>query len=84
MKETPSKIITVTSSLNEISTDQLSPYFKPFKAPRNRFPAWRAGTTTIFVVPPTKLHRLAKSMPWNRFLGSLNVYKYGLWLLVRS
>ncbi len=29
---------------------------KPFKASRNRIPAWR-----------------------NRFLGSLNVYKYGLW-----
>jgi hypothetical protein len=30
----------------------------------------RAGTTT--------LHRLAESIPWNRFLGSLNVYKFGL------
>jgi hypothetical protein len=24
---------------------------KPFKEPRNRFSAWRAGTTTLFVVP---------------------------------
>ncbi len=24
---------------------------KPFKEPRNRFPAWRAGTTTLFFVP---------------------------------
>jgi len=24
---------------------------KPFKKPRNRFPAWRAGTTILFVVP---------------------------------
>jgi hypothetical protein len=24
---------------------------KPFKEPRNRFPAWRAGPTTLFVVP---------------------------------
>ncbi len=24
---------------------------KPFQEPRNRFPAWRAGTTTLFVVP---------------------------------
>ncbi len=31
---------------------------KPFKEPRNRFPAWR-----------------------NRFLGSLNVYKYGLCII---
>jgi hypothetical protein len=22
-----------------------------FKEPRNRFPAWQAGTTTLFVVP---------------------------------
>ncbi len=26
----------------------------------------------------TRLHMLAESVPWNRFLGSLNVYKYGL------
>jgi hypothetical protein len=26
-----------------------------------------------------RLHRLAESIPWNRFLGSLNVYKFGLW-----
>jgi hypothetical protein len=25
--------------------------FKPFKETRNRFPAWRAGMTTLFVVP---------------------------------
>ncbi len=24
---------------------------KPFKEPRNRFPAWRAGMTTLFVAP---------------------------------
>jgi hypothetical protein len=27
---------------------------------------------------PTRLHRLAESTPWNQFLGSSNVYKYGL------
>ncbi len=27
---------------------------------------------------PAKLHRLEKSIPWNRFLGSLNIYKYEL------
>jgi hypothetical protein len=27
---------------------------------------------------PARLHRLAESIPWNRLLGSLNVYKYGL------
>jgi hypothetical protein len=26
-----------------------------------------------------RLHRLAESIPRNRFLGSINVYKYGLW-----
>jgi hypothetical protein len=24
---------------------------KPFREPRNRYPAWRAGTTTLFDVP---------------------------------
>ncbi len=27
---------------------------------------------------PARLHRLAESIPRNRFLGSINVYKYGL------
>jgi hypothetical protein len=27
---------------------------------------------------PARLHRLAEFNPWNRFLSSLNVYKYGL------
>jgi hypothetical protein len=53
---------------------------EPFKVPWNRFPAWRTGTTTLFVVPArqTTLHRRAESIPRNRFLGSLKVYKYGL------
>ncbi len=38
---------------------------KHFKGPRNRFSAWRAGTTSR----AARLHRL----------GSINVYKYGLW-----
>jgi hypothetical protein len=24
---------------------------KPFKQPRNRFPAWRDSTTSLFIVP---------------------------------
>ncbi len=28
---------------------------------------------------PAWLQRQAESVSWNRFLGSLNVYKYGLW-----
>jgi hypothetical protein len=27
---------------------------------------------------PARLHRLAEFIPWNRFLGSINVLKYGL------
>jgi hypothetical protein len=52
---------------------------KPFKEPRNRFQDWRARTITLFVVPACQATRLAKSIPLKRFLGSLNVYKYGLW-----
>ncbi len=47
---------------------------------------WRAVKITLFLVPARQatLHRLAESIPWNRFLGidswtpSSNVYKYGL------
>ncbi len=57
---------------------------KPFKEPRNRFPAWRAGTTILFDVGyrPARLHRLAESL--NGFLGSLNVYNYGLWTILST
>jgi hypothetical protein len=27
---------------------------------------------------PARLHRIAESIPWNRFLGSINISKYGL------
>ena len=27
---------------------------------------------------PARLHRLTEFIPWNRFLGSINVLKYGL------
>jgi hypothetical protein len=37
---------------------------------------------------PARLHRLAEFIPWNRFLGSIQVLKYRLWLvnifLIRS
>ncbi len=36
-----------------------------------------------FSYRPVRLHTLTKSIPRNRFLGSINVYKYGLWT-VRS
>ncbi len=50
---------------------------KSFIEPRNLSPAWRAGTAThcICRIP-------AESIPRNRFLGSINVYKYGLWMHV--
>jgi hypothetical protein len=28
---------------------------------------------------PARLHSLAELVPWNRFLGSLKVKKFGLW-----
>ncbi len=43
-----------------------------FQEPRNRFPAWRAGMTTLFVVTGRQAtYRLDESISWNRFLGSL-------------
>ncbi len=57
---------------------------KPFKEPRNRFPAWQTGMTTLLVIPSARLHRLEASIPWNRFLGSINVYKYGLRSLLQK
>ncbi len=55
---------------------------KRFKEPRNRFHvigsaslfvAWRASMTTLFVVPQE---------PRNRFLDTINAYKFGLWVSV--
>jgi hypothetical protein len=102
--------ITVTSSLNEISRDQLvkrarifkrlwSPGIdskasippayvacraricKPFMEPRNRFPGGPVRQPYLSY-RPAMLHRLAESNPRNRFLVSLNVYKYGPWRAV--
>ncbi len=62
-----------------IFVNQSPQFVDLLRSPRNRFPAWRAGTTTLFVVPArARLHRLAESIPRKRFLGSINVYKYGL------
>jgi hypothetical protein len=52
----------------------------------------RGGGDVIPLLPPTsflsyrlaRLHRLAESIPWNRFLGSLNINKFGLRLWVRN
>jgi hypothetical protein len=51
---------------------------RSFKETRYRFSAWRAGTKPYLSYWPARQHRLAKSIPRNRFLGSINVYKYGL------
>ncbi len=51
---------------------------RSFKETRYRFSAWRAGTKPYLSYWPARLHRLAKSIPRNRCLGSINVYKYGL------
>ncbi len=51
---------------------------RSFKETRYRFSSWRAGTKSYLSYWPAKLHRLAKSIPRNRFPGSINIYKYGL------
>ncbi len=53
---------------------------RAFKETRNRFPARRAGTKPYLSYWPARLHRLAKSIPQNRFLASISIYKYGLCL----
>ncbi len=51
---------------------------KPFKEPRSRYPASGSVRQPYLTYRPGRLHRLAESSPWNRFLGSLNVWNYGL------
>jgi len=51
--------------------------FKNKKGPRNRV---RIGLS----YRPARLHRLAESIPWNRFLGSLKVLKDRLCTAVKS
>ncbi len=34
--------------------------------------------------PPIRLHSLAESIPWNRFLSSLSVYKFEVWRAVTT
>ncbi len=35
---------------------------KPFKEPRNRFLAWRAGTTTLFDIPARQATFISKNL----------------------
>ncbi len=64
--------------LHNITVFHIPPFgariFKPVRSPRNRFPGWRAGSTTLFDVQAARL-RMGR---WNRFMGSLNVYTFGL------
>ncbi len=61
-----------------------------FKGPRNQFRGIDSASLYVSVgarnrvrlglsYRPARLHRLAEFIPWNRFLCSINVLKYGLW-----
>jgi hypothetical protein len=51
---------------------------KSFMEPRNRSQPGGPVQQPYLSYRPARLHGLAKSIPRNRFLGSINVYKYGL------
>ena len=74
--------------LNSLSSDR---YFrarvcKPLRSPGIHseisimlaFVAWLAGTTMGLSCPHARLHWLAELIPWNRFMGSKNIYKFRL------
>jgi hypothetical protein len=61
------------------SCSTMSRICKPFKEPRNRFPAWRAVMTTLFVIPARQATQAGRTDSSESILGSLNVYKKGLW-----
>ncbi len=50
----------------------------PLRRPGINFQPGGPVRHPYFSYRPVRLHRLAKSIPRNRFLGSINVYKYGL------
>jgi hypothetical protein len=63
----------VTSSIDQ------SPYLLTFeRAHKTDSQAGRPVRQFFLSYRPAMLHRLAESNPRNRFLVSLNVYKYGL------
>jgi hypothetical protein len=50
------------------------------RVPRNRFPAWRAGTITLFDVPSRQaIHRLAESIPTLLPNTCSVLYPYRVW-----
>ncbi len=61
-----------------VKTESRARICRSFKETRYRFSAWRAGTKPYLTYWPARLHRLAKSIPRNRFLSSINFYKYRL------
>ncbi len=70
----------LSTFLSLIITSTWARICRSFKETRYRFSAWRAGTKPYLSYWPAMLHRLAKSIPRNRFLDPINVYKYGLWI----
>jgi hypothetical protein len=48
---------------------------RPFKETRNRFPAWRAGTTTLFFVPARQATQLGGIDSSESILGLLKSLK---------
>jgi len=54
---------------------------RPFKEPRNRSQPGRPVGQPYLSYRSARLHRLAESIPRNRFLGSIPVYKPGLRML---
>ncbi len=72
---------TVTQAM-ECKLGSRARIWRPFKEPRNQFPAWWAGTTTLFFVPARHAGYIGCR---NLFLGvdswslyTFDVYKYGL------
>ncbi len=51
---------------------------KSLKDPRNRSQPGGPVQQPCLSYRPARLHGLAESIPRNRFLGSINIYKYGL------
>jgi hypothetical protein len=52
--------------------------FKSFMEPWNRSQPGGPVQQPYLSYQPARLHSLAESIPRNQFLGSINVYKYGL------
>jgi hypothetical protein len=57
---------------------------RPFKEPRNRSQPGRPVGQPYLSYRPARLHRLAESIPRNRFLGSINFTNTGSGLILLS